>query len=294
LARKRKRKKEEGAEPESGFTDQAAGPQERERMTPVEIQQKVFRLAFRGYNERDVDEFLDRVTEDVAAIHEENKRLREQIAEGGGAPGGLEEAQRQAETIVRQAREHAARLMEEAEGGGAAAAVGGEGLPASFLLQERGFLQQMAGLIQDHARRLKDEARRVRASDEEVPAGQMAESAAPPPTPASSPPAPPGEPAEGGEPTAGAVAAAPEEGEEATAPWTPIGNEPESPAEPRRAPGEDADPLLSAWESAFTGDQGESGRSSEEAALGAYPVESGNRDEEEGEPSLRELFWGEE
>jgi hypothetical protein len=94
---------------------------------------------------------------------------------------------------------------------------------------------------------------------------------------------------------AGAVAAAPENSgaEEATAPWNPVGTEPDPPAEPRRPPADDADPLLSAWESAFTGEEGGSGRN-EEAALGAYPVESGRRDEDEGEPSLRELFWGEE
>ena len=37
------------------------------RITPVDIQQAEFRLAFRGYNERDVDTFLDRVTEDLSS-----------------------------------------------------------------------------------------------------------------------------------------------------------------------------------------------------------------------------------
>jgi DivIVA domain-containing protein len=300
LARKRKRKQDEAAETESGFADEAARPQERERLTPVEIQQRVFRLAFRGYNERDVDEFLDRVTEDLAAIHEENKRLREQLAEGGGAPGGLEEAQRQAETIVRQAREHAARLVEQAESQTVSPAAGAAGqLPASFLLQERGFLQQMAGLIQDHARRLKDEARRARASGEGGPAGEPAEAVAPPAEAASPPPPSPSPPppAESGGPIAGAAAAAAMSEapgpEEATAPWSPVEAEPEEPPtvsdEPTR---DEADPLLSAWESAFTREEGEQGRPNEEAAL--YPVDSGSRDQEEGEPSLRELFWGEE
>ena len=46
------------------------------RITPVDIQQAEFRLAFRGYNERDVDTFLDRVTEDLSSYLEENQRLR--------------------------------------------------------------------------------------------------------------------------------------------------------------------------------------------------------------------------
>ena len=33
------------------------------RLTPVDVQQKEFRLAVRGYNEREVDQFLDEVTE---------------------------------------------------------------------------------------------------------------------------------------------------------------------------------------------------------------------------------------
>ncbi|HEX2025262.1 MAG TPA: DivIVA domain-containing protein, partial [Actinomycetota bacterium] len=158
MARKRRKDRETGGfEGESGATSG-----ERARLTPVDVQQKVFRLAFRGYNERDVDEFLDRVTEDLAALHEENKRLREQVAEGGG--GGPSGADRQAESIVRQAREHAARLVEEAERRAASTSAGtsGPGLPGSFLLQERQFLQQMASLIQGHAQRLKEEARRAR------------------------------------------------------------------------------------------------------------------------------------
>jgi hypothetical protein len=48
--------------------------------------------------------------------------------------------------------------------------------------------------------------------------------------------------------------------------------------------GEEGDPVVSAWESAFTGDPGE----------GALTDEAPPREDQEGEPSLRELFWGEE
>jgi DivIVA domain-containing protein len=281
----------------------------------------VFRLAFRGYNERDVDEFLDHVTEDLAALHEENKRLRERVAEGGSVGGDTGAADQQAEAIVRQAREHAARLVEDAERRaaitGAAGSVTG-GLPTAFLLQERQFLQQMASLIQGHAQRLKDEARRARADAEEAePAtgqepGEQPSGGAPEPSdlpgaaaaaaggvgaggasevfddeahdpsepPVQSEPPGPSEPPVQSEPREAEAPSPPEPptAEEVTAPWSPVG-ETTPPAEEGSAD----DPLVSAWESAFSGDAGETARGDEQP-----------RREEEGEPSLRELFWGEE
>jgi DivIVA domain-containing protein len=307
VARKRKRKQEETEA--AGFDEQAAGAApERQRMTPVDIQQKVFRLAFRGYNERDVDEFLDRITEDLAALHEENKRLREQVAEPGGVAGDVSAADRQAEAIVRQAREHAVRLVEDAEQRAAAMGTAGAasvpGLPASFLLQERQFLQQMASLVQEQARRLKEEARRARVAADE------------PASPAQAAPEP-GASSEGAAAVGGAAAAvggaaagaatdavadepspertfeeppaSPVPPEEATAPWSPIGEDEEeeesrSPAEGSGEASEEGDPLVSAWESAFSGDPGDR----------ASPDEDEHREEQQGEPSLRELFWGEE
>jgi DivIVA domain-containing protein len=309
VARRRKKKQEE---PEAPGLEAQAGAADRTRMTPVDIQQKVFRLAFRGYNERDVDEFLDHITEDLAALHEENKRLREQVAEGGGG-GGAAGADRQAEAIVRQAREHAARLVADAEQRAAAigatgAAVAG-GPPASFLLQERHFLQQMASLIQGHAQRLKDEARRGRTPAE--PAGPPEPSA--PPAGREPEPSPPSAAAGlvGGAAVGGAVAAgATEEPEpepepepppapppapepvaepapppdDTTAEWSPTDQE-----EPPRPPAQDAgdesgDPLVTAWESAFRREPGEQ----------SFADEPPKREDQEGEPSLRELFWGEE
>jgi DivIVA domain-containing protein len=311
-----RRKKKEQASETGSFDEQAAGSSgERVRLTPVEIQQKVFRLAFRGYNERDVDEFLDHVTEDLAALHEENKRLRERVAEGGSVGGDTGEADQQAEAIVRQAREHAARLVEEAERRaaitGAAGSVAG-GLPTAFLLQERQFLKQMASLIQGHAQRLKDEARRARADAEEAepetgqesgeqPSGGAPEPSGPPGTaaaaagavggvgasealddepPVQSGPPVPSEPSGPTEPGEGEAPPPPEPPsvDEVTTPWSPVG-ETNPPAEEDSAD----DPLVSAWESAFSGEAGET----------ALEDERPQR-EDEGEPSLRELFWGEE
>ncbi|MGH2738623.1 MAG: DivIVA domain-containing protein, partial [Actinomycetota bacterium] len=269
-------------------------------------------LAFRGYSERDVDEFLDRITEDLAALHEENKRLGEQLAEGGGNPAGAEEAQRQAEAIVRQAREHAARLVEDAEARAAAGddVLASAGLPTSFLLQERQFLQQMAGLIQDHARRLKEDARRARsaspeASQPEPSREEPAEPMAAPPPPAPQEPSAPASGTEGvpsaatsgspkppvPEPERDQPVVLPEAPQEATAPWTQVDPDVEPPEGQGEGEDQDRDPLLSAWESGFTAEGGAE-PPGEKAAL--YPSEARNRKDEEGEPSLRELFWGDE
>src|ERR671918_205551 len=90
-------------------------PASRARLTPDDVQTREFRLAFRGYHEGDVDEFLDQVTEDLAALHEENKRLREQVGDPLGGPVNLQAAEERAERIVREAREHAARVVADAE-----------------------------------------------------------------------------------------------------------------------------------------------------------------------------------
>ena len=260
-----RKKKDEGQQ--AGFDGQSSQPA---RLTPVDIQQKVFRLAFRGYNERDVDEFLDRVTEALAALHEENKRLREQG--GGGGSEDVEAARNQAETIVREAREHAARLMDDA---GEPSTRGG-GLTASFLLRERDFLQRMAHSVQEHARWLKEEAQRQQAAGAAVAATPKATSA----TQAKA--------AEGGKkakasrsPSTPKAASANAASGEPTAAWGPPQEGVDDPSggwTPAPQAGE-PDPLLSAWESAFTGEG---------------PEPAGQKTTKEGEPSLKELFWGEE
>jgi cell division initiation protein len=315
MARKRKRREEEAGFGESleGFGGDAAPPAaERTRLTPVDVQQKVFRLAFRGYNERDVDEFLDQVTEDLAALHEENKRLREQLAEGGGAgTGGGPAARQQAESIVRQAREHAARLIEEAERRTTGSApTAGRPAPSSYLVREREFLQTLASLVQQHARTLKEQARRARSTGEEAtPAAAAVAAPAEEPEPVQapeegySPPAvvstgeePPSEPASEGSPPAPSPTPGPgtddPEGSRGSAPPGPaasIASQPESqPARVKTASDRSGgqDPLLSAWETAFMG-EGETTPTTADA--GDAP-----RRDRADEPSLRELFWGEE
>ncbi|MGH2650577.1 MAG: DivIVA domain-containing protein, partial [Actinomycetota bacterium] len=155
---------QQGFEPE--------GP--RQRLTPVEIQQKVFRLAFRGYNERDVDEFLDLVTEELAAFTEENRRLQDRADSSVESQGGADVtwASREAEGILERARADAASTVAEAEERAAAilAAAGAgpadpRGVIAPYLNREREFLQSLGQLVQQHA----DSVRRmVRSAKEQA------------------------------------------------------------------------------------------------------------------------------
>lgn len=48
-------------------------------ITPVDIEKKQFNRAFRGYNEEEVDEFLEKVMQDFTALYKENHLLKERI-----------------------------------------------------------------------------------------------------------------------------------------------------------------------------------------------------------------------
>jgi DivIVA domain-containing protein len=168
------------------------------RITPLDIQQKEFRLAFHGYNERDVDVFLDQVTEEFARLHSENRRIREQLDLRGPSAGGplgsgeedavVRRAQDEADAIIRVAQAEAGRIVADAERRSAMATSEAEGtgsgsgspqrsgagtdyIPASsFVARERTFLQNLAGLIQRHAEEVKEELRKAREGGATAPA----------------------------------------------------------------------------------------------------------------------------
>jgi DivIVA domain-containing protein len=262
------------------FAESDLEPSARPRLTAEDVQRREFRLSFRGYHEGEVDQFLDQVTEDLAAFHEENKRLREQLGDlSGRNPLDLQAADQRAEQIVREAREHAARLVAEAEQRAADVTgtdeAGAGGAPNWYLLQERDFLQSLASLVQGHAETLKQQAR-ARVAEAAEPAEPAKEAAAVPVTePASVDPEAEEETAEeSGEEVlwlpdeAEAGDAADEEGSggprlEATAPMSVA------------APDGEPD-LLSDWET------------------GSASRDEGVRRRQAGDPSLKELFWGED
>jgi cell division initiation protein len=92
-------------------------------LNPQDIVRKEFREAFRGYNQSDVDLFLDevveeftRLTEDnqkmkvrIAALQQEVARLREGRAVATPAPASSEDAQR----IEAEARARVRRFLED-------------------------------------------------------------------------------------------------------------------------------------------------------------------------------------
>lgn len=181
----RKKKQQEG---KGGSA--IAGDPLSPRLTPADVQQKEFRLAFRGYNERDVDAFLDHVTEELGAYLEENRRLRDQVsaaepsaqalpAEDAASQG---EPPEEAEVLVARAREEAAVIVADARSqaerivaDASVATSGPQPDPSSaapdpratlapFLSRERGFLQDLGRLVQGHAEDIRGMVQAARGS----------------------------------------------------------------------------------------------------------------------------------
>lgn len=48
-------------------------------LTPMDIHNKEFKRSFRGYNEAEVDDFLDKVMEDYELLYKENSDLKDRI-----------------------------------------------------------------------------------------------------------------------------------------------------------------------------------------------------------------------
>jgi DivIVA domain-containing protein len=151
------------------------------RITPEEVQQVEFRLAFRGYNERDVDAFLDRITQGMSSYLEENERLRSgtgralaaPAASDGDADAIVTRARAEAEEIVRRAHEQAAGIRAAAEGGSGDA----RGAVAPFLNKEREFLQSLGSLVQTHAEEIKQMVMAIRERDAAVQADRASATA---------------------------------------------------------------------------------------------------------------------
>ena len=116
---------------------------------------------------RDVDEFLDRITDSMSALTVENERLRKGAPPSIVGTPDLADVSRQADEIIERARAEAARIVAEAKATGAQPA-GEPGAAASpqepaavtaFLTREREFLQSLAGLVQEHAEQVRGMAK---------------------------------------------------------------------------------------------------------------------------------------
>lgn len=95
-------------------------------LTPMDIHNKEFRRAFRGYNELEVNEFLDEVIEDYEKLYKENLELKDRIGLLNDKLQnyiGLEQtlnntlvmAQKTADEMTANAKEKAENIIKEAE-----------------------------------------------------------------------------------------------------------------------------------------------------------------------------------
>jgi DivIVA domain-containing protein len=154
-----------------GFTDaESVVSSAPTTVTPLDIQQKEFGVSrFGGYKMRDVDVFLDQLTDVVSTLVAENERLREG---GSGAHVAIGEPElgdvrRQADEMIARAREEAAKIVAEAHvqamSAGSPLASGDDRAAVdAFLAQERAFLQGLGRLVQDHAESVKGMAKTAR------------------------------------------------------------------------------------------------------------------------------------
>jgi cell division initiation protein len=142
----------------------APGEEAKPRLTPLDVQQREFRVSFRGYNEREVDEFLDVVTEELQRYERELMRVRSERAAIDPSAFDLDaEAQR----ILTEAKTRAESILRDAEarasGIHTASAAEPRAVVAPYLNREREFLERLGSLVQEHAQAIKtmvEEARR--------------------------------------------------------------------------------------------------------------------------------------
>jgi DivIVA domain-containing protein len=91
-------------------------------LSPQDIVRKEFREAFRGYNQADVDLFLDNVTEELSRLQEENQRLKARVdalerstdrAHEGGPDSGSTAALDELRRTESEIRTRLRRFLEE-------------------------------------------------------------------------------------------------------------------------------------------------------------------------------------
>ncbi|MHB0977155.1 MAG: DivIVA domain-containing protein [Candidatus Aquicultorales bacterium] len=96
------------------------------KLTPLDIHHKEFHRAIRGYNEEEVDDFLDQVAEEFERLFKENIDLKEQIEKHKEKSTQFEQlqqtlqnalitAQKSADEVIASARKEAEQVVRDAE-----------------------------------------------------------------------------------------------------------------------------------------------------------------------------------
>ncbi|MCL4499585.1 MAG: DivIVA domain-containing protein [Chloroflexi bacterium] len=95
------------------------------KLTPLDIHHKEFHRAIRGYNEEEVDNFLDQVAEEFERLFKDNIDLKEQVEKAKDKASEYEElqktlqntlitAQRSADEVIANAKQEAEQMIQEA------------------------------------------------------------------------------------------------------------------------------------------------------------------------------------
>jgi DivIVA domain-containing protein len=257
------KKKDTTSDEGSGWASTPTG-----RITPQDVQQKEFRVARfgAGYRMREVDEFLDQVTDAMSALIAESERLRQGSADPGPASG-----RPSAPPSLPPSADDAGRTAVDA-----------------FLRREKGFLQDLGGLVQAHAEELRSMVREVR-RDVPAPVADTSPVEEPPVEPASIPASSPD----------ASFGPSPDATTELDVPPEEIASGPES-----TGATEQATPASEVPNHRTKGNDPEASGGRPIATTGAVAEEPirvdepeparSRRSEEEEDGSLRELFWGEE
>ena len=238
------------------------------RITPQEVQQKEFRVARfgAGYRMREVDEFLDQVTDAMSALVAENERLLQ-----GSTSGSPASSRPSTPPSVPSLADDAGRVAVDA-----------------FLRREKGFLQDLGGLVQAHAEELRSMVRDVRRDVAgPVAAGSPMKESSAEPAPASvTEPAPP---------TDASPEPSPDLPTEADEPLEEPSSGAVGTTQQMARPSDIPDDEIQGDDLEASGRQPIATTGAEEPIRLDEPehARSGSSDEEE-EGSLRELFWGEE
>ena len=238
------------------------------KLSPTDVQQKEFRVARfgAGYRMREVDEFLDHVTDVLTTLIAENERLQRTAATRPAAPA-----------------------VGSLAGDGDRAAV------EAFLRSEKGFLRDLGVLVQSHAEELKTMVRTARTA----PAAVVPPDTAPAPADTPDATAPDTAGVEADRPPADVEAASPPG---ASAPETSTEETPaeEPVAEAFAAPAGEADVAAAEREPEDDPDDRDAGGDEVTGVVAEEPIRleepeparSGRTDDDRD--GLRELFWGEE
>jgi DivIVA domain-containing protein len=227
------------------------------QLTPADVQHKQFRTARMGggYRMREVDEFLDQVTDTLTSLIAENERLRR---------GGASQPTAASPTGPITAGDRAAI--------------------EAFLRREKAFLQSLGGLVQGHAEELKEMVRSARTpADIATPAAVVPAAAAATPVDA-----PPVEPAVAVPPVEDVVAATEDAPDQVAMPPAQDDHD-----DDRVVDASDVEDESGAIPEAEA--EADAGVGTEEPIRLDEPEPARSSRTEEGSAgSLRELFWGEE